>query len=189
VTDRLRGWAHTAATTWLLFVGALAAWSVVPIALGWHPVVVVSGSMEPHVHPGDVVLVDGHLRVPGPGQVVLVRDPGTSTGSKLHRVVRFDAQGRLVTKGDANPTEDTTPVEPSDVEGVARVLVPGAGRLSMLTRRQERSDWAWAGGTLLSAAVLSLVPSTGGGRRRRRVGRATQGVSVTPTPVQSPQRT
>lgn len=166
MTERLRGWAHTAATTWLLFVGALAAWSVAPIAVGWHPVVVVSGSMEPHVHPGDVVLVDSRIRAPRPGQVVLVRDPETSTGSKLHRVVRFDAEGRLVTKGDANPTEDTTPVDPSDVEGVARVLVPGAGRLSMLTRRQDRVDWAWAGGTLLSAAVLSLAPS--GDRRRRR---------------------
>jgi signal peptidase I len=168
VTDRLRGWAHTAATTWLLFVGALAAWSVAPIALGWRPVVVVSGSMEPHVHPGDVVLVDPGLRVPTPGQVVLVRDPTTSTGSKLHRLVRRDAQGRLITKGDANPTEDTTPVPPSDVEGVARLLVPAAGRLTMLSGPPDAADWTWAGGAVASAAVLGLVPGAGRPARRRR---------------------
>jgi signal peptidase len=168
MTSTLGGWARTAATTWLLFVGALAAWSVAPIALGLHPVVVVSGSMEPHVHAGDVVLVDSRIRAPRLGQVVLVRDASTSTGSRLHRVVRVDAQGRLITKGDANPTEDTTPVTPSDVEGVARFLVPGAGRLTMLTRREDRTDWAWAGATMVSALVVSLGSPQDRRRRRER---------------------
>src|SRR3954452_4692425 len=126
----LRGGARTAATTWLLFVGALAAWSVAPVALGWHPMVVVSGSMEPRIHAGDVVLVDPKVQPRVPGQVLLIRDPGTSTGSRLHRFVRYDQQGRLITKGDSNQSEDSTPSAPSDVEGVARLLIPGAGRVT-----------------------------------------------------------
>src|SRR4051812_46459559 len=99
----LGGWARTAAVTWLLFVGCLAAWSLAPALFGWRPVVIVSGSMEPRVHPGDVVLVDPRVRVaPQPGQVALIRDPDQPTGSKLHRILRIDKDGAITTKGDNN---------------------------------------------------------------------------------------
>ena len=161
----LRGWALTAATTWLLLVGALAVWSTVPVALGWRAIVVVSGSMEPRVHVGDVVLVDPQLRTPKRGQVILVRDGTTATGTRLHRVVRIEA-GTYITRGDANQSEDSTPVSPADVEGTARLLVASAGRFTMLTRNPVRADWVWAGATAFSVLILIAVPAPRVSRRR-----------------------
>jgi len=156
----LGGWARTAAATWLLVVGCLAVWSLAPLLVGWRPVVVVTGSMAPRVHPGDVVLIDPGARAAvAPGQVVLIRDPETPTGAKLHRVVRTAPDGTLVTKGDANPTEDTRPVHRSDVEGVARLLVPAAGRISLLRQGAPAPAVLWAGATVLAALALALVPA------------------------------
>ena len=63
-----------------------------------------------------------------PGQVVLVDDPALPSGSYLHRVLRRDPDGRLVTKGDANRDEDHPSVPPDRVIGQMRAVVPSAGR-------------------------------------------------------------
>src|SRR5690606_15671141 len=40
----------------LATVAGLLVWTVLPMALGWQPAVVLSGSMEPAIRTGDVVL-------------------------------------------------------------------------------------------------------------------------------------
>jgi hypothetical protein len=130
--------------------------------------------MEPHVRPGDVVLVDTGARTPGLGQVALLRDPEMPTGSKLHRVVRVADDGTMTTRGDANQSDDTRAALPSDVEGVARLLVPNAGRFLMLRRSPTRADLLWAAATVLSGLALAVVPTAPGheprpsGRRAAR---------------------
>ncbi len=155
---QLGGWARTAAATWLLFVASLAAWSLAPLLVGWRPVVIVTGSMQPNVHPGDVVLVDPGVARVQPGQVALLRDPEMPTGSKVHRVLRIADDGTMTTKGDANPTPDTRPASRSDVVGVARLLVPGAGRLALLRSTDRPADLWWVGATAGAALVLVLIP-------------------------------
>jgi signal peptidase len=153
----LGGWARTAAATWLLVVGCLAAWSLAPVVFGWRPVVIVTGSMEPVVHRGDVVLVDPRSVRPRIGQVALVRDAEMPTGSKVHRVVAVAPDGSLTTKGDANQSDDARPAQPGDVEGVARLLVPMVGRVALL-RSGDETVRLWIAATVLSALVLALVP-------------------------------
>ena len=94
------------AAAWLSFVAGLAFWSVLPSVFGWHPELVLTGSMQPAIAPGDIVLVAKAPAPVPPGRIVLVADPERSTGTYLHRVMRYDDEGRAVTKGDANPTDD-----------------------------------------------------------------------------------
>ncbi len=137
------------ALAYLSAVGSLLFWSHAPQVVGWQPRVVLSGSMLPSVRPGDVALIGaasaGKATLP-PGRVVLVRDPGRSSGYYLHRVVRYDDQGRIVTRGDANASEDWPAVEGPRVAGQLRLVVPVVG-LPLLWWR----DHAW--GALAAGAV------------------------------------
>jgi signal peptidase len=119
--------------------------------------------MAPRVNPGDVVVTHpvtaAELRT---GQVVLVHDPQVPGGLLLHRLVSFDEDGRLVTRGDANQSDDSVHAAPSEVRGLAVMRVPWVG-LPALWRAQGRYDaLALAAGVLVIAAVFA---SRGWGRR------------------------
>jgi len=130
--------------------------SVVPVAVGWTTTVVVSGSMAPAIQAGDVVAVApvppaqaGRL---APGTVVLVTDPGRGT-RLLHRLVKYDDAGRMITRGDANTVNDSTPVPVENLHGVARMRIPAIGR-PMLWIKEGRYVPVAALGTLLGIMVL-----------------------------------
>ncbi len=114
-----------AATTTMF---SLFVWTVLPFTIGWSPSVVVTGSMEPSIAPGDIVVTapiePAALRL---GYVIRFRDPSDAHPYLLHRIVKVNADGTLVTKGDANQSEDSTPVPTANVTGVARLRVPLIG--------------------------------------------------------------
>src|SRR5437763_2089164 len=115
--------------------------------------------MLPTVRPGDVALIApvtvGKATLP-PGRVVLVRDPGRSSGFYLHRVVRYDDAGRIVTKGDANQSEDWPAVEAPRVAGQLRLVVPVVGRPLLWWRDRDWRSLAIGGGLTWTALVLAL---------------------------------
>jgi signal peptidase I len=148
-----------AALAYLSASGSLLFWSHAPQAVGWEPRVVLTGSMLPSVRPGDVALIGPAPTVPRavpPGGVVLVRDPGRSSGFYLHRVVRHDEQGRLVTRGDANASEDWPAVEPARVAGRLRLVVPRVGLPMLWWREQAWVPLAVTGTGTWAALVLAL---------------------------------
>ncbi len=49
--------------------------------------------------------------------------------SHTHRIVRVQADGSFITKGDLNTVEDPLPTVPSDIVGKVTVIVPGVGWL------------------------------------------------------------
>ncbi len=92
-------------------------------------VVVRSGSMEPTIKVGDVVLIlrrNSYL----PREVVLYRRGGKFI---LHRLVS-QQNGLWQTRGDANPTIDLSLVAPSQIMGRAILTIPWLGRLIFLRR-------------------------------------------------------
>ncbi|MEV7766910.1 signal peptidase I [Microbacterium sp. NPDC086615] len=95
--------------------------------MGWQTTTVMTGSMQPAIQPGDLVVsrpIDpAELR---PGQVVLVDDPDHSERLRLHRLQAIDG-AELTTKGDANPEADSSPVARADVLGIGALRVPWIG--------------------------------------------------------------
>ena len=114
--------------TWLwFFVGCLLV-TFVPMLFGWRPYVVESGSMGPRIKVGDVVLAaPEHDAQRLLGHVAVFDDPDHPGRVKSHRVVKVNTDGTLVTKGDANPTADSSPVQVSAVRGLGRLLVRWVG--------------------------------------------------------------
>ncbi|WP_369140159.1 LamG-like jellyroll fold domain-containing protein [Modestobacter versicolor] len=129
--------------------------SVAPAAVGWETSVVLSGSMEPGVSPGDVAVVRpvaaDELTV---GQVLLVDDPSSPGRLRLHRLVGIEDAGLLL-QGDANPTPDPQLVDPSAVHGVGALRLPGLG-LPVLWAAEGRA-LPLAGTTAALAALVALA--------------------------------
>ncbi|MDJ0318952.1 signal peptidase I [Pseudarthrobacter sp. PS3-L1] len=132
------GWvrfvASLASRLYLGVLLSLALFAVLPALFGWHGTVVQSGSMEPHISPGDVVLaatMDPSNPVPV-GGVVEYRSPAEAEPSgvaktRLHRIVAVNTDGTFVTAGDANTTVDSTPIARDQIKGQARLLIPAVG--------------------------------------------------------------
>lgn len=148
--------------TLLLSVVALAAWAAAPVALGWAPTTVISGSMLPRLFVGDVA-VSRPLgnRPPAIDQVLLFHDPDHPGRLRLHRLVDVTDHGQLVTRGDANLADDSTPVDLAAVQGVAVLRVPFVG-LPIVWMREGRRVWLGAASLalLLLAAGSRLAPRT-----------------------------
>lgn len=134
----------------LAWVVTLAGWAGVGrFALGWDLRVITSGSMSPLLEPGDLVLVDPTAPSPDVGAVVLFDGP---SGPMLHRVVEATDDG-LRTRGDAVEIVDPAVLDPADVDGVARVLLPAAGWLQVNLPAPAAAGIAAASLLLLLAGV------------------------------------
>jgi signal peptidase len=147
----------------LVAVAGLVFLALAPRLVGFQGHVVVSGSMEPRLSPGDVVLTRPVLPQDlQPGQVLLFPDPEGADRLVLHRLVSFDARGDLVTRGDANQSNDGSHVPASSVIGEAQLRVPYVG---LPAYWRLTAQWGHLGGltVLLAAATVSTV---GGSRSR-----------------------
>ena len=159
-----RGWrTHWATVTLALgargvltAMAVLLVWSVAPALLGWHSTVVMTGSMEPRLAVGDVAIArpvaPADLRI---GQILLVDDPDHPGRLRLHRLV--DVQdGRLVLKGDANPTADSGLVDPASVRGVGVLRVPTIALPVARWAVHDRTAAVLAAGGVVALALLAV---------------------------------
>ncbi|MDX6256209.1 MAG: signal peptidase [Frankiales bacterium] len=150
---------RTLATVVVTLTCGLAIWSVLPRAAGWSPSVVMTGSMEPRLHPGDVVLsAPATALTVMPGQIIVVTNPAMPSHQLVHRFVRFTSAGDLITKGDANRREDSSPVPPSSVRGLPRLRLPYIG-LGIVWLH----DHAWRQLGLAALAILAACGLLGSG--------------------------
>ena len=126
----------------LLFKGATNQ-DEVPSVGGVVPFIVLSGSMEPKIQAGDLIIC---RQTPAAdvntGDVISFFDPeGNGTAVVSHRVtaIAADASGQPVftTKGDANNVEDATPVTADKVIGVYQFRIPGLGNVAMFMQSTQ----------------------------------------------------
>jgi signal peptidase I len=120
---RILGWVGTAlvvATIFAFVSGALEAR------------VVLTGSMKPHINPGDLVIAESTKFVtPKVGEVALysARDlQGKVVSTWAHRIISGSATDGYVFKGDANPAPDLGTPKLSDVHSVVLFKIPAIGR-------------------------------------------------------------
>lgn len=108
----------------------------VPTLGGYCPLIVLTGSMEPEISSGDMIIC--HTIEPSEvktGDVISFFDPeGNGLSVVTHRVVEIvQENGSLSfrTKGDANHVEDKTPVPAENLVGIYQTRIRGAGNLAM----------------------------------------------------------
>lgn len=105
--------------------------AAVPTLWSWSSYVVRSGSMEPAISVGDVVITKPFAREsPVPvGRVMLFTPADAAEGheNRLHRVVENLGDQTYVTAGDANRNNDVAPVPAANFHGRAIICVPFVG--------------------------------------------------------------
>lgn len=108
----------------------------VPQIGGYCPLIVLTGSMEPKISSGDLIIckqIDG--KDVKKGDIIAFFDPdGNGTSVLTHRVVEvIEEDGKLSfrTKGDANNTEDQKPVAADKLVGIYQRKISGAGNVAM----------------------------------------------------------
>lgn len=138
------GWAGTAA------IVAVLVWFGWPSTLGGcTTLTIVSGhSMEPTYYTGDLVV--SRCGPPAVGDVVVYTPPDLERGRIIHRVVAGDAEAGWVIQGDNNDFLDPWRPHPDDVLGIARVHVPGLGRVASILL----DPWAWLSLVVVAGGVL-----------------------------------
>lgn len=99
--------------------------------IGYECYTVISGSMEPVYHVGDLIYVKdvnvNTIKVGDPITFILNEDLVVAT----HRVIKIDAQNQhFYTKGDANEIADNDPVHFNNVIGVPQFSIPKLGYVS-----------------------------------------------------------
>ena len=126
-------------TGWI--ITTVAAVAIIWFAVGlfpFQPALVGSGSMEPKMYPGDVVII---AKVPADNietsDIIQFRVPEGVT--VMHRVIEIqETEGGskvFITKGDANDEPDSEPVLPDNVVGKAVLTIPKVGWASVVVKQ------------------------------------------------------
>jgi signal peptidase len=118
-------------------------------AFGWRALTVMSGSMEPAVGVGDVVIA---RQVPAgdaqPGQVITFADPDGHRKLITHRVRSVsvvDGMARFVTQGDANT-------------GRERWSIPTGGNVGLVERRLPMVGYVAIWAKTRAGLLVLLIP-------------------------------
>lgn len=144
--------------SWIVIAAIVIYMTVAaPIIMGFRPVVVLSGSMEPTYPVGSIVYYHkcnfDELQV---GDAVTFKAEGALV---THRITTVNGISRtVVTKGDNNTTEDPVPVEENEIVGKATgFAIPYAGYF--VTYGKKPVAIAVMAGILLINYVLESICS------------------------------
>ncbi|MGC5614955.1 signal peptidase I [Georgenia sp. Z1491] len=155
----------------LALLGALV---VVPRIMGWVPLTILTGSMEPTIPTGSQVVVeevDGEAdaRELEVGDVITVMPYPNDPTLVTHRIVeRHDSSNGVgfVTQGDANGAVDAWDVTATQIRGEVRYHVPYAGYVATaLDGGQKAAGAIVAAAALLTYAAVQVLGAVRGARR------------------------
>ena len=160
-------WALTAA-----LVAVLAVAVLVPRIAGATPYTILTGSMQPAMPPGTLVVVRPRdVEDISVGDVLTYQLESGKPDVVTHRVtavgVGADGEVRLTTQGDANDSPDKKPVIAKQVRGVRWYYVPYLGYVNTVISAARRQDAVYVVAGLL--LVYALVQGVGALRDRTRV--------------------
>lgn len=179
------GWAWRV-TTWTVLLAALAALAlvvVVPRLAGATAYTVLTGSMEPGMPPGTLIVVKPAAPEEiGVGTVITFQLESEQPAVVTHRVMSqaVDDEGAPVfqTKGDANTVPDGAWVRPVQIRGEKWYAVPYLGYVGNLLTGKERQMGIYLVAALLLGYAIVLLGS--GLRDRRRAPSTTRGHHAQP---------
>ena len=100
--------------------------------MGINSYIILSGSMEPVIRTGSMVLVDNQTEDIQMGDIIMYR---LQKENVVHRVVEIQEDGKIITKGDNNENADFAPVTQAQVCGKVikmpwGLCIPYAGYVS-----------------------------------------------------------
>jgi len=123
--------------TIFILVAILLVWSILPVKNAPKIFAVLSGSMEPAIHTGGVVIIEPEAQYKIGDIITFGKDTAKNIPT-THRIVSSRAvEGVLLftTKGDANNSPDSTEIRESDIHGKVLFTVPFVGYIIDFIRK------------------------------------------------------
>ena len=102
---------------------------------GCQSYVILSGSMEPAIPTGSLVITDTRRTRPEPGDIITYK---AGENCITHRVVAV-MDDQVITRGDNNDGADPFPVRNSQILGIVRASIPLIGYLIIVLKKR----WAF----------------------------------------------
>ncbi len=129
----------------LIVLGLVALFQIV----GLHSFVVLTGSMEPSVNPGDLVLVEkeDHYNV---GDIIVFSTQGTIIVHRIHAI----EENYIITKGDANNYIDPWKIRSDKIIGKTFAVLPYIGLPLVAISRLLGTYYM---GLLFTVSVILLI--------------------------------
>lgn len=122
----------------------------VPDVMGYKPFIVLTGSMEPTIKAGDLVIVkEASLEELNKGDIIAFRHTEEDV-VLIHRIAEKETkEGKITlkTKGDNNQSEDRMMVNSENIEGIYLVRFEKLGAVAMFIRSPEG----------LAISILSII--------------------------------
>lgn len=120
-------WDVTTSIISILAIGLVIVVAVVPMVIGGSYRIVATGSMEPDISPGDIVV----MKPPSPeevkeGEIVTFLPYENNPTTITHRVISENEDGTYTTRGDANGADDK-PIKYEQIRGIVMYSVPYVG--------------------------------------------------------------
>ena len=127
---------RVAAIFLLILIISGSLFTIISPFFGWRTEVVISGSMEPAIQTGSVVIVrpivPDTIRT---GDIIMFSSLDMRSLT-THRVVNVESEPTLqfITSGDANNNSDINPVVPSQIVGIVAFTIPYLGLLTQFIK-------------------------------------------------------
>jgi len=104
----------------------------VPSFFGWKPFIILSGSMQSEIMPGDIAIVQeidvDKLKV---GDVIAFKSEDIVITHRISEIKKENGIIKYITKGDNNNTDDMDAVLQKQVEGIYKFRIPKLGNLAI----------------------------------------------------------
>lgn len=173
---RLRAASSRIKPSWIMAAAALVlAIGAMGYLRTWPPLAtVMSGSMEPTIKTGDMVVLKKLDRPARVGDVVSIAVPNDARRRfgyppvVVHRIVSIDAAGVVRTQGDAYDKPDDFTVKREALTTRVVATVPAGGRVLAFLGSPLGLVWLVGGGVMLIA--MPLLERQRDGRRREQDG-------------------
>ena len=137
-----------------------------PKVFGYEMYTVISGSMEPEIPIGSLVCIKGTEPADAKeGDVIAFYGARDSAAIVTHRVVENHVvMGEIITKGDANQTNDMNPVDYDNFIGRVELSIPKLGLAAQIFTSFEGK--VAAAGVIGLAVILFSISLLIDGRRK-----------------------
>lgn len=154
----------------LLFV--LASVSIVPKLMGGTGLTILTGSMEPKIHPGDVVVIKPvDFKDLNVGDIITFQPKSGDPMLITHRIVAKSSGGvnRITTRGDANGASDN-PIKPEQIKGKFQYRVPWVGHVINPVKNTLGNNGSLVAGALIALGVFWMLMPDKGDKKSERDG-------------------
>ncbi len=128
----------------------------IPSIFGFKNFVVLSGSMEPKLKIGDIIIVRETQKIKE-GDIISFKEKNSVVTHRIIKIINEDGEEFFQTKGDANSAIDIDLVKRDAIEGKYCFKIPFLGNLVLLLKN-EMAVYIFGGIIILLLIVINVRP-------------------------------